>query len=329
MRAGLHAEGASPILRLRNKAGRYMMVLSLIFSLFAAIAATTGFAQDHDHAASSAADDAQDAHAQHEVVDAPAEVTSTAVDHSAHAAPLSDENLRDPHAYSNGLKMGEGPYAVGGPGMHMADEMYFGGLRMNRLERLFLDGADATLYDTRFWYGSSYDRLVIKAEGEFAGSSFEGGETDLLWSHAVTGFWNTQLGVRNQTGEGPDRNWLAIGMQGVAPYWFNVDVTAYLGTAGRTAVNIEAEYDWLLTQKLVLEPRLEMNLYGKDDRARNTGSGLSNTSVGLRLKYRINRQLVPYFGVEHVRLYGDTAKFTLSETGDSDTRWVAGLRFWF
>jgi len=354
-------DNSTPIARSATITSLRVSVLSLLFGLLTGLAATAGLAQDHDHGATPATN-TSDAHAQHTATGDSTQDTSEAIDnsdtsdHSEHnampasnvgdahtdhgdtAAPMNMDmnnrntltnNLRDPHAYSNGLERGEGPYAVEGPGLHLADEMYFGGLRMNRLERLFVDGADSTLYDAQFWFGSSYDQLVIKAEGEFVNESFEGGDTDVLWSHAILGFWNTQLGIRNETGEGPDRNWLAIGMQGIAPYWFEVDATAYLGSGGRTAFNIEAEYELLLTQRLILEPRLEMNFYGENDRARNVGSGLSDSSVGLRLKYQINRQIIPYFGVEQVRQYGDTAKFTDSKSGDSDTRWVAGLRFWF
>ena len=301
-----------PVVRPHINTGHCTSIAALLLALLTGIPATLQ-AQDHDHTAA-----------------------PVVVDHSAHSempAGSADiipvETLRDPHAYSNGLRMGEGPYAVGGPAMHMADDMLFGGLRVDRLEHVFRDGSDASVYDAWFWYGSSYDRLLIKAEGEFADNSFEGSETDVLWSHAISSFWDTQVGVRNQTGEGPDRNWLAVGMRGIAPYWLHVDITAYLGAGGRTALNIETEYEWLLTQRWVLQPRLEMNLYGKNDRARNVGSGLSDTAAGLRLKYQITRQIVPYIGVEEVRQYGDTARYSDHEEGSSDTRWVAGLRFWF
>ncbi|MBL4891226.1 MAG: copper resistance protein B [Rhizobiaceae bacterium] len=236
---------------------------------------------------------------------------------------------RDPHAYSNGLQRGSGPYAVDGPGLHLADEMNFGGFRMNRLEQLYQDGADATVYDIQAWFGNSYDQLVVKAEGDFSDDRLEESDTDILWSHAIYSFWNTQVGVRHQSGEGPDRNWLAFGVQGIAPYWFEVDATAYLGSGGRSSLNIEADYELLITQRLVLQPRVEANFYGEDDRARGLGSGLSDSSVGLRLKYQINRQLVPYIGVEQARMYGDTAKFSVGPKSASQTRWLAGLRFWF
>ncbi len=257
-------------------------------------------------------------------------------DHSTMAADMdmSDSSsdrasLRDPHAYSNGFKVGEGAFAIVNSRLHLMDEARFGGFRMNRMEQLFLDGDDAAEYDAQGWYGTSYDRLVLKAEGELQGSSLEESNTELLWSHAIYSFWNTQIGVLNQTGDGPNRNWLALGIQGTAPYWFEVDATVYLGESGRSAFNLEAEYDLRLTQRLILQPRVEMNFYGQDDQATGIGSGLSDLSTGVRFQYQVNRQFVPYAGVEQVREYGQTARFSGSASGDPETRWLAGLRFWF
>ena len=252
-----------------------------------------------------------------------------AMDMDMSSSGSSQSRRRDPHAYSNGLKVGEGPYALDNYSLHLMDGTRFGGFRMNRMEQLFLDGTDAAGYDAQAWYGTSYDRLVLKAEGEVQEGSLEETNTELLWTHAIHSFWNTQVGVLNQTGVGPDRNWLALGIQGTAPYWFEVDATVYLGENGRSAFNMEAEYDLLLTQRVILQPRVEMNFYGKNDQATAIGSGLSDLSTGIRLQYQINRQLVPYAGVEQVRLYGQTARFSGVSNGDSETRWLAGLRFWF
>src|SRR3546814_7108787 len=134
-------------------------------------------------------------------------------------------------------------------------------------------------YTTLFrsaWFGGTYNRAVLKAEGEVAGGKLKEAQTELLWSHAVSTFWDTQLGVRVDHGEGPSREWLAFGVQGLAPYWFDIDATAYVGPSGRTALSLSAEYDLLITQKLVLQPRVEVNFYGKRDEAREIGSGLSD-----------------------------------------------------
>ncbi len=242
---------------------------------------------------------------------------------------VSQVRRRDPHAYSNGLQVGRGPYALDNYRLHLADETRFSVLTMNRMEQVIVDGADQFTYDGLAWYGTNYNRLVLKAEGEVQSGSVEESNTEFLWTYGISRFWNTQVGLLHQTGGGVTRNWLALGMIGTAPYWFEIDATFYLGDNGRTAFNIEAEYDLLLNQRTVLQPRLEMNLYGKDDQAAGVGSGLSDISAGLRLQHQINRQFVPYIGVEQARLYGQTARFSGIPSGESETRWLAGLSFWF
>ena len=152
-----------------------------------------------------------------------------------------------------------------------------------------------------------------------------------MWGHALNAYFDTQLGVRlDQYNEGKDRQWLAIGIQGLAPYWFELDVTAYVGDDGRTAFSAETEYELLLTQRLILQPRAELNLYGKDDLDNRLGSGLSDLALGLRLRYEFSRQFSPYIGVEWTDTYGDTADYRRAAGEDtSGTQFVAGLRFWF
>ena len=118
--------------------------------------------------------------------------------------------------------------------------------------------------------------------------------------------------------------------QGLAPYWFELEATAYLGESGRTAMRLDASYELLLTQKLILQPRIEANFYGKDDRARGLGSGLSDLSSQLRLRYEIRREFAPYIGIEWSRKFGDTEDLARAAGEDpSDVRIIAGLRYWF
>ena len=239
-------------------------------------------------------------------------------------------DARDPHAYSDGYTLTEGPYAQPGPRqLKLADEHAFWSVLGDRLE--YNEGSDSTVYDLQGWYGTTYDRFVIKAEGDIADGALEESSTDLLWGHALNAYFDTQLGVRlDQYNEGKDRQWLAFGVQGLAPYWFELDVTAYVGDDGRTALSAEAEYELLLTQKLILQPRAELNLYGKEDAENGLGSGLSDLAVGLRLRYEFSRQFAPYIGVEWTDTYGDTADYRRAAGQDtSGTQFVAGLRFWF
>ncbi len=232
-------------------------------------------------------------------------------------------DARDPHAYSGG-------YSFGPERLRLADEHRFGSLLVDRLEAVRSDGNTSAAYDLQAWYGRTYDRAVLKAEGEYDDGRFEEASTELLWNHAVAAFWDTQLGVRHDAGEGPDRTWLAFGVQGLAPYWFEIDATGYIGEGGRTALNLEAEYELLLTQKWILQPRIEADFHGKDDRELGIGSGLSGIAAGIRLRYEIWREFAPYLGIEWAGTFGDTKDLARAAGEDtSETRLVAGLRFWF
>lgn len=233
-------------------------------------------------------------------------------------------DARDPHAYSDGYDFGSIPRP------RLADEHNFASLLVDRLESVVTDDNTTAAYDLQAWYGRDYDRLVLKAEGDIDSGDFKEASTELLWGHAIATFWDTQLGVRYDSGEGPGRGWLAFGVQGLAPYWFEVDATAYVGEEGRTAFNLEAEYELLLTQKLILQPRIEADWYGRRDAERDIGAGLNELATGLRLRYEIRRELAPYLGVEWVRKFGEAGDIARAAGEDaSEPRFVAGVRFWF
>ena len=239
-------------------------------------------------------------------------------------------DARDPHAYSDGNTLTEGPYSQAGPRqLKLMDEHTFWAVLGDRFE--YQESSESTVYDLQAWYGTTYNRFVIKAEGDIADGTLEESSTDLLWGNALNAYFDTQLGIRlDHYDEGKDRQWLALGVQGLAPYWFELDVSAYVADGGRTAITAEAEYELLLTQRLILQPRAELNMYGKDDPDNGLGSGLSDLALGLRLRYEFTRQFAPYIGVEWTDTYGDTADYR-REAGNktSDTQFVAGLRFWF
>jgi len=245
--------------------------------------------------------------------------------------PAPADGIRDPHAYADGYTLDSGAYALPGPRLlRLSDEHSFGSLLFNRLERVHTSDANSTAYDAQAWFGRDYNRLVVKAEGDVAQGKLEDARTELLWGHAIASFWDAQLGVRHDSGIGPSRNWLALGVQGLAPYWFEMDASAYAGDNGKTALRLGAEYELLLTQKLILQPRAEFNLYGKSDPERDIGSGLSDALAGLRLRYEYTRQFAPYVGIEWAGKFGETADLArVAGSKTSETRWVAGVRFWF
>ena len=235
------------------------------------------------------------------------------------AAPA---NARDPHAYSGG-------YSLGALSEH-THSTYRSGLMVDRLESAQSSDDAFQAYELQGWIGKDYNRLVVKAEGEVASGNLHEARTELLWGHALTPHWDTQLGLRYDSGLAPEQQWLAVGVQGLAPYWFEIDATAYIGEQGRTAVRLSAEYELLLTQKLILQPRVEANLYGKADAERELGSGLSSVTTGLRLRYEIRREFAPYLGVEWNGKMGGTADYArASGERSSETRIIGGVRFWY
>jgi copper resistance protein B len=213
--------------------------------------------------------------------------------------------------------------------MQMEDDGAVGLVLLDQLEWRELDDADAQVWEFDAWYGDDYNKLWFETEGE----RVEGdgaGRVELMWDRIISPWWSLQTGVRHDFGEGPSRTWLDLGVQGLAPYFFEIDAAIYLGEEGRTAVRFSAEYDMLLTQRLVLQPELEFNLYGKSDPENGVGSGLADAEVGLRLRYEIRREFAPYVGVHWERKFGRTADLAGAEgDGASDIGLVLGLRAWF
>jgi copper resistance protein B len=232
---------------------------------------------------------------------------------------------RDPD-YSEGQAMSMMP----GMADSMNDAVKFGKVLIDQLEYLHGADADGAAIDAQAWYGGDENKAWFKASGEHTDGRLRDLRTEALWAHATTAFWDTQVGVRHDFGAGPGRSWAAFGVQGLAPYWLDIEATAYVGASGRTAARFEAEYDLLLTQRLIFTPDLEFNLYGRDDPARRIGSGLANVELGLRLRYEVTRRFAPYIGVDFNRRVGRTADYVRAD-GEAafDRVVVAGVRIWF
>ncbi len=230
-------------------------------------------------------------------------------------------DARDPDAYAEGLA--HGPMR----GMDMADDARHAYLLLDKFE--FARERSFRL-DAQSWYGGDRNKLWLEVDGERQDRKLGATRTEALWDRAFATYWSSQLGVRHDFGEGPGRNWAALGVQGLAPWWFEAQATFYAGESGRTAARAELDYELLITQRLVLQPNVEVNVYGKNDRARNIGSGLSDIEAGLRLRYEISRQFAPYIGVSWKRKFGNTAGFARAAGEDvRDTKFVAGIRIWF
>lgn len=225
---------------------------------------------------------------------------------------------------------GDQSYAAYGIHSHMMDDMVTSQLLFDKLGMTYdRDRRTGLQWDGQFWVGRDLDKLWIKSEGERVGGRSDG-KVEAFWNRTISPFWDLQVGARRDFGTGPKRNWGAIGLQGVAPYNIETEVTAYVGGSGRTALALKAEYDLLLTQRLVLTPEIEASVYGKDDKARGIGAGLSDASFSLRLRYEITREVAPYVGVSFGRKFGKTASYA-SEEGESrsERAIMAGVRIWF
>ena len=232
-------------------------------------------------------------------------------------------DARDPDAYAEGTSFAHLP------GNEMNDEMRFGRILLDKFEYAKGDGEHGQNLDAEAWYGNDYNKAWFKAEGERRGGHLQSLRTEALWDRTFATFWSTQLGVRHDSGGGDSRNWLAFGVRGLAPYWFDTEATAYW-SGGRLAARFNVRYELLFTQQLILEPEVEANLYSRSDPARGVGSGLSDLELGLRLRYEIRRQFAPYVGVTWARNFGDTADYARARgERNKSTQIVAGVRIWF
>lgn len=185
-------------------------------------------------------------------------------------------------------------------------------------------------WDAQAWLGRDLKKIWMKIEGERRFGMTQGAELQFLYSKAVATYWDFQVGVKHDFEPSPNRSWAAIGFQGLAPYFFEIDTAFFIGEGGRTALRFEAEYELLLTQRLILTPEIELNLYGQDDPQVGVGSGLSDVEAGIRLRYEIRREIAPYVGVIWSRDFGETADFTrASGQSASDTEFTVGIRAWF
>lgn len=202
-------------------------------------------------------------------------------------------------------------------------------VNIDQFEKRFGD-EDPFVFAGQAWIGYDLNKIVFKAEGERIKGENESVELQLLYSKAIAPFWNFQVGARRDFKPEPERNWGVIGLQGLAPYYFDIDAALFIGESGRTALRFDAEYELMLTQRLVLIPEIEMNFFGEDDVETGAGSGLASSEVGLRLAYQIRREFSPYIGVSWENKYGNTADFARDE-GEltKDTQFVIGVSTWF
>ena len=284
---------------------RRFVLASLL--LCAGVAAAQDHAHHHLPEASPAAQDA-DPHAAHRPLpEATSDYRPPALTDADRAAAFPDLSGHDMAA-------------------HMDDDPLVWKVTGDRLEYA---QDDAAAWNVRAWVGHDRGRLWLRSEGERRHGRTETG-VEALWGKPMDAWWDLLAGVRHDGGDGPGRDWLALGVQGLAPYKFELSATAYLGDGGRGMLKAEVGYELLLTNRLIMQPSLEADLHGRDDTARGIGSGLAETEAGLRLRYEIRREFAPYVGYRWTHAHGRTADLRRG-AGEAafDHGWVAGLRFWF
>lgn len=201
---------------------------------------------------------------------------------------------------------------------------------MGEIEVRNTDGSNPKVWSIDTWIGQDLEKFWIKTEGEKLNGETTEAELQLLYSKAVSPFWDLQFGIKKDFQPTPSRIWGVVAAKGLLPYLFETDVSLFVGKSGRTSVRLDVEYEYMFTQKLVLSPEMEINIFGKDDEVTGTGKGLSNIEAGLRLRYELSREFAPYIGINWGKKYGNTAIFASNEGEDiEDAQLVAGVRFWF
>ena len=257
----------------------------------------------------------------------PKPATGDATDHSQHQQasrelppfipPITDEDRKAAF-----------PQDVEGHAVHDRSINYY--VLFDHLEWQSNAGGTGLNVDTKGWVGRDRDRLWFRAEGDGENGGVGEAEAHLLYGRQFSRWWDVVAGVRQDFEPGPSRTWAAFGIQGLAPYWFEVELTGYVGPSGRTHLRGEMEYELLLTNRLALQPLVEVDLFGKSDPERGVGAGLSTTEVGLRLRYEFKREFAPYIGATWNNKWGRAADFAEAageHTGGA--RFVTGLRLWF
>ncbi len=211
---------------------------------------------------------------------------------------------------------------------HMREDPWISSLRFDSLEH-GISGDGATAWQLHAFTGKTRDRLWLRSHGERDDHGSHG-NVELMWGHATGPWWDRMIGLRQDFSGGRQRHWLGVGVHGHAPYKFDAEGTAYLGRGGRLMAEGSLGYDVLFTNRLVLRPEVAATLHSRDDPAMRTGSGLSELSAGLRMRYEFSRHFAPYLGWKWSRAYGATATLRAAH-GDpaSDHGFVAGVRFWY
>ena len=255
-------------------------------------------------------------------------MTRTAALRFTFAAAIATFCLGSVAAYAQISAM---PQMANHESMGMGNDI-FGHFQFNQLEGRTNGPDNEFRWDGEGWIGSDMNKLWVKSEGFVERGKATDGDTEALYDRPIAflRYFDAQAGVRYDLDSNPGRTWGALGVQGLAPYFFEVAPTFYFSDRGRLAGKITGSYDLLITNRLIAQPQLEMNFYSKRDPSRGIGPGLSELDTGLRIRYEIGRKFAPYIGVAYNGKFGETADFTRAEHGIvNDVRFIFGIRLWY
>lgn len=228
------------------------------------------------------------------------------------------------------------PSSQGHPHPGQAEQFHeeppiLGTLLIDRLEHRLRDGKDSVDWEVEGWIGGDTHKLWLNMEGSKpVKGGVEEAEFQLLYSRMVSEFWDVQAGVRHDVRPRPQTTYGVVGLQGVAPYFLDVNVQAFLSEDGDASARLEVESDLLITQKLILQPVAEVNFSAQRVPELHLGRGINDVELGLRLRYEFVREFAPYIGVSWERKLGETSNIARQHGEDpSDLSFVTGIRFWF
>lgn len=209
-------------------------------------------------------------------------------------------------------------------------------IQFEELEYGFNDRDNPVSWDSTSWFGGDWNRIWLKLEGETATVAPElESEAQLLYSRLIAPFWELQVGVRGDLvaaqGQPIDgRGYLVLGLEGMAPYWFEIEPAVFISHRGDVSFRLRATYDLYITQRFVAHPSFETNIAVQAVPELGVGAGFNDIELGLRLGYQLAREFAPYIGVSWNRAFAETAVLRRDAGGiASDVQGVAGVRFWF
>ncbi|MBF6570200.1 MAG: copper resistance protein B [Candidatus Binataceae bacterium] len=242
-------------------------------------------------------------------------------------AQLSAPGPAGPIAYSPGpptyTQDGEPP---------VEDNTIFYHLMFDQLEGRTSGIENEFRWDGEGWIGTDMNRLWFKSEGFLENGKVTDGDTEALYDRPIPHlrYFDVQAGVRYDLDSNPGRTWGAIGIEGLAPYWFQAEPTFYFSNDGRFAGRFFGSYDLLITNRLIAQPEIETNVYSKSEPVREIGSGLADLDTGLRIRYEFSRKFAPYIGAAYTQSFGETAALTRAQHGIvHDLRFIVGVRIWY